>query len=135
MKHGNFTHGSLTELIKARHFDWVNPDVTDKRFPTPNRLWNDYEEFHFGENVSSEGVVKQIQAKGYEPANSHELLLWDRWNGKDAVVALGSVGRVGGNRFVLLLHASGSRWHLFLRWLVGDLPASYCFLAVRKSGS
>ncbi|MBI3685529.1 hypothetical protein HY250_03950 [Candidatus Azambacteria bacterium] len=123
----------LSELIKARNFDWVNPDITDERFPIPDRLWNDYKEFPFGENVSSEEAVKRMQAEGYEAANSHEFLLWDGWDGKSLVVALGSIARVGGHRHVLDLRRSGSKRSLSLRWLGSVWRASYRFLAVRKS--
>lgn len=130
MKHGSSAHIPIEKLIKARHFDHVNHDITNKRFPMPKRLRNNYKKFSFDKDVSSEEAVKRMRAEGYEPANSHELLLWKGWNGEDTVVALGSVGKIGNNRFVLLLHRSGIRWHLFLRPLVGDLSAKYCFLAV-----
>lgn len=130
MKYGNFIRTPLAELIGARHFDRINPDITNERFPIPNRMWNNYKEIFFEEDIPSKEAVERIQAEGYEPANSHELLLWKGWNGKDAVVALGSVAKVGNNRFVLLLHGSGIRRHLFVRRLVGDLSAGYSFLAV-----
>ncbi|MBI1755181.1 hypothetical protein HYR65_02770 [Candidatus Azambacteria bacterium] len=124
---------SLSELIKARNFDWVNPDITDNRFPAPDRLWNDYKEFPFEERVSSKEAVKRMRAEGYEPANSHELLLWDGWNGKDTVVALGSFAKVHGFRSVLYLLRYGSRRDLDLGWWDHDWHAHCRFLAVRKS--
>lgn len=124
----------LSDLIKARKFDWVNPDITDKQFPTPDRPWNDYKLFPpFEESVSSEEAVKRMQAEGYEPANSHELLLWDGWNEQDTVVALGSVAEVGGRRGVLYLNRNGSKRDLRLSWWGYDWLARYRFLAVRKS--
>ncbi|MEK7494218.1 MAG: hypothetical protein AAB630_03630 [Patescibacteria group bacterium] len=124
---------SLSELIKARHFDGVNPDITDKRFPAPDRLWNNYKEFHFGEEILSEEVVKRMQAEGYEPANSRELLLWDEWNNESTVVALGSVAKVDGTRIALYLcRGVFKRRSLCLGWWDGGWPAGCRFLAVRK---
>lgn len=135
MKYGNSTHGSLAELIEARKFNFMNPDITDKRFPTPDRLWNDYKGFCFGEKVSSEEAVKRMQAEGYESANSHELVLWDGWNGKDTVVALGSVTKVCGFRFVLGLNRDGSERDINLYCWGFGWNADYRFLAVRPSAS
>ena len=132
MKYGNFAHVPLIELIKARKFDRVSPDITDKRFPIPGRLWNDYKVFHFGEGVSSKEIVKRIQAGGYEPANSHELLLWEGWNGEDIVVALGSVAKIRGYRSVLYLDTKGLKWNLYFSWWGGIWDISCHFLAVRK---
>lgn len=123
---------SLSELIKARRFDSTDNCITDKRFPTPDRLWNDYKEFHFGENISSEKAVKQMRAEGYDPANSHELLLWNGWNGENFVIALGSVAQVSGSRRVLCLYRDGSGRSLGLRWWGGGWYAYDRFLAVRR---
>ena len=123
----------LSELVVARKFDRVNTNITDKLFPIPDRLWNDYREFHFGENIPSREAVGRMQEQGYEPANSHELLLWEEWNGKDAVVALGSFVRVDGNRPVLYLYRN---WlverSLYLSWWDGIWNTSCHFLAVRN---
>ena len=124
---------SISQLIKSHKFDWVNSDITDERFPIPDCLWNDYKEFHFGEDVSSEEAVKRMQAEGYEPANSHELLLWDGWNEESTVVALGSVAKVNGNRNALYLDRGGSRRNLNLGWWDDGWSARCRFLAVRKS--
>lgn len=133
VNHENSTFIPLTDLIKARKFDRVSHDITDEQFPTPDRLWNDYKEFHFGEIISSDGAVEQIQQEGYEPANSHELLLWDGWNGKDVVIALGSVADIHGNRPVLYLYKN---WHLrrnlYVGWWNGVWSTSCHFLGVRK---
>ncbi|MEK7520272.1 MAG: hypothetical protein AAB581_03475 [Patescibacteria group bacterium] len=123
---------SLTPLIKVRAFDWVNPDVTNERFPIPDRLWNDYKEFHFGENVSSEEAVQRMQAEGYEPANSHELLLWEGWNGQNLVIALGSSAQIGGERHVLCLSRYSARRGLGLFWWGHGWFADSRFLGVRK---
>lgn len=124
----------LSSLIKKRKFDWVNPDITDERFPIPDRLWNDYKLFHFGERVSSEEAVERMQKQGYEPANSHELLQWNDWNEEDfVVVALGSVAGVYGYRYVLCLHRCGLEYPLLLLYRWDDVWLDYYrFLAVRN---
>ena len=124
---------TLSQLIEKNKYYWVNPNITDERFPTPTRMWNDYKEFHFREYISSEEAVKRMQAEGYEPANSHELLLWDGWNGENWVVALGSVAKVRGDRRVLCLGRDWSGRCLDLGWLDDGWNAHYRFLAVRKS--
>ena len=133
MKHEDSAHPPLAELIKEQGFRWVSPDITNKRFPAPDRLWDDYRRFRFGKKVSSEEAIKRMKEQGYEPANSHELLLWEEWNGKDAVVALGSFVRVDGNRPVLYLYRN---WlverSLYLSWWDGIWNTSCHFLAVRN---
>lgn len=120
----------LTELIKAREFDLVSPGITDERFPAPNRLWNNYRWFHFGEGISSEEVVKRMQAEGYEPANSHELLSWDEWNEESIVIALGSSVRVNGNKPLLYLCRNGWARCLYLTGWYGIWNTHCHFLAV-----
>ena len=132
MKHEDSAHPPLAELIKEQGFRWVSPDITNKRFPAPDRLWDDYRRFRFGKKVSSEEAVKRMKEQGYEPANSHELVLWEGWNEKDAAVALGSVTKVGGYRSVLYLDRNGSKRDLYLSWWDDNWNASCHFLAVRN---
>src|SRR3989338_2331431 len=121
----------LSDLIKSR-FDWVNNAITNERFPAPDRLWNDYREFYFGD-ISSKEAVKRMKVKGYEPANSHDLLVWNGWDGENFVVALGSVAEVRGNRCVLCLGRYGLERSLNLSQWVNGWSAICRFLAVRKS--
>lgn len=131
MEHGSFTLTHLVELIRARRFDWVSPEITDKRFPTPNRRWNDYKEFHFGKNISSEEIVRQMHAEGYEPANSHELLSWDEWNEKGAIAALGSPTEINGHYYIPYFDKHGSKRYFLLDLWNLDWDAHFHFLAVR----
>lgn len=121
---------SLSSLIKAKNFEVVNPDITDNRFPAPNRLWNDYEEFPREANLS--WVVRRMQADGYEPANSHEFLLWEGWAGKH-VVALDSIAMVNGCPSVLeLFNYNVLRSLSLISW--NDILDTDCwFLGVRPS--
>lgn len=133
MTQRNLTLIHLTELIRTQELDQVSPEITDERFPTPDRLWNDYKKFRFEQHVLSEEAVKRMQAEGYEPANSHELLLWDEWNEEDSVVALGSFMEINGNRPVLYLYKDGWRRNLCFTWSDGVWNTSCHFLAVRRS--
>lgn len=130
---GNSTIAPLEILIRAQKFDQVNPEITNELFPIPDRVWNNYVEFHFGEFISSEEAVERIRAEGYEPANSHELLLWNRWNGENPVIALGSLTKIDGRKKVLSLHSFWSRRCLDLILRDNIWIAYRChFLGVRK---
>lgn len=123
----------LSTLIESKKFDWVNSNITDTLFPAPKEIKNDFKVFHFNKYVSSEDAVKEMEKEGFRPANIYELLSWKDWNGEDTVVALGSVGRVGGDRNVPHLGRDGSRRYLALRWWANDGGAHCRFLGVRKS--
>src|ERR1700744_2019666 len=126
---------TLKSLIKSKKFDWANPNITEDTFPlTPIRS-SDYKLYHFDRYISSEDAIKEMEKEGYVPANIHELLLWKDWNDKDWVVALGSVGKVDGNRLVPCLDGSGSGRGLYL-YRFGDVwSSSYRLLAVRNLSS
>ena len=129
----NFTCVSLAALIKTRKFDWVDPSITSEHFSIPDRLYTNYILFHFGKYTSSKEAVKRMQVAGYEPANFHELLLWEEWNGKDVVVALGFILEVHNSSHTPFLQGDGSKRYLYLDRLDHDWSANCCFLAVLKS--
>lgn len=126
------TKTSLAFLIKGRKFDWVNENITVKNFP-PQEVSTDFKLYHFGRYISSEAAIEEMKKDGYKPANIYELLLWPDWNGKDWVVALGSVCKVDGNRYVACLLGDDSGRRLYLLWFDGDWGGSYRCLAVRNS--
>ena len=123
---------SLESLIKVKHFDWTNSLITEDVFPIEIRKHKGYKLFHFDRYISSEDAVKEMEKEGYSPANIAELLLWKDWNDKDWVVALGSVGKVGGSRRVPGLDEDGSERGLRLYDWVYDWVARYRFLGVRN---
>ena len=121
---------SLTSLIKEKEFDWVNSNITDTLFPEPKEIRNDFKLFHFDKYFSSEDAIKELEKYGWRAANAWELLSWKDWNGKDWVVALGSVGEVHGDHLVPSLDGGSSKRYLDLDWW-GDDWSSFCrFLAV-----
>lgn len=115
----------------TKRFNYVNPDI-EKNFSLEKREHKGYKLFHFEKFISSENAIKEIEKEGYLPANLKELLDWKKWNEKDWVVALGSVGEVCGCRFVPYLYGGVSGRSLSLRCWVGDWDADFRFLAVRN---
>ena len=122
---------SIEKLIGMRKLDWVGNGITDKRFPTPARIKTNCKAFNFGIENSSAEAIAQMRMEGYEQANSHELLLWDEWNEKTAVVALGSVAN--DNKVLCLDNCSGGLilcsltvidWRMDLFYLLGVLKSS-----------
>lgn len=126
---------NLSSLIDMRKFDYVNSDITEKLFPFPNEVWNNYKLFHFDKDISSEDAIKEMEKEGYRAANIYELLLYLDWNEKDWIVALGSVAGVYGGRYVPCLGKSDSERHLGLSNWDDGWPAYYRFLAVRNLSS
>ena len=126
---------NLSQLIKKNKFDYINSNITDSLFPAPIELRTDYKLFHFDKNLSFDDAVKEMQKEGYEPANIYELLSWNKWNGKDWIVALGSVVKVGDGRSVPCLGEGDSGRSLHLPWWGGGWGARYRFLAVRNLSS
>lgn len=122
---------TLERLIKARKFDWVNPDITSANFP-PQEIRKDFKLFHFDRVMTSKEAIAEMKKEGYEPANIYELLNWKDWNGKDFVVALGSGWRdPHGRRRVPYLGLWLGERKLNLSWLDDRWFARCRFLAVR----
>lgn len=125
----------LSSLIKEKKFDYVNSDITDTLFSVPKEIGTDFKLYHFDRYISSEDAIKEMEKDGYKPANIYELLTWTGWNDNDWVVALGSVGKVDGDRRVPYLDGSGSRRDLHLRWFGLGWDALCRFLGVRNLSS
>jgi hypothetical protein len=130
---------SLPEMIAAGRYDWANSDITAKRFPTAETGTKEIvvEVAHFGCNMSSEDVVKELAKRGLRPANLAELLAYGaaypEEQRKYPIVALGSVARVFGWRGVPYLFEVGSERRLSLDWWGGGWGGRYRFLTVRNS--
>ncbi len=117
----------ISQLIELRELSCTNLGDMDSLFPSPNRIWNKYKLFDIGDFISSENAVLYIQTKGYEPANSHELLLWNEWNGEDSVVA------VGNRLSIVLCLDNNKRLICCYRDVFNWDPFVYRFLAVSNS--
>ena len=136
---------SLEEMIRDCSFDWVNGDITAKRFPIKGTGADEWEfkMFHFDHSISSEDAVAGINADDmvnpWQPAGIEHLLTYGKHNPKEQlqypIIALGSVGEVGGDRFVPCLGEDDSERRLNLDWWDGDWYADCRFLGVRKKVS
>ena len=136
---------SLDEMIKAGNYDWVDSGITAKRFPIKSTGADEWEfkMFHFDRSISSEDAVAGIKADDsanpWQPAGIEHVLTYGKENPEEQrkypIVALGSVGGVGGNRYVPYLGGHDSERGLRLRWWDGDWGACCRFLGVRKKVS
>ena len=133
---------SLDRMIKAGKYDWVNSDITEERFPVnsiADAEW-EFKMFHFDRSISSPdavtGITTDDATNPWQPAGIEHLLTYGKNNPdeqrKHPIVALGSVGKVGGNRSVPCLSRDDSRRDLSLNAWGGDWDARCRFLAVRK---
>jgi hypothetical protein len=128
----------MTKLkISDCKFDWVNSAITDTLFDEPQEVFTEYDVVTISKPMSPEEVITQMEKEGYRPANFQELLAYSQkeWNGKDTVVALGSVAEVSGGRLVPYLCRGVSERSLGLLWWDRDWSSSCCFLRVRNSVS
>lgn len=116
----------------TKDFDWVNSDI-EANFPLEERKHGEYKLFHFDRYISSEDAIEEMKKKGYVPVTLLELLEWKKWNGKDWVVALGSVAEVDGRLYVPYLGGDGSERYLYLGWWGDVWDAYYRFLGVALS--
>jgi len=129
---------SLKEMISAGKYDWVNDDITEKRFPIKGSGSSEtYSELvHFDRNISSKGAVNDLDKQGLRPADIAEILAFGAAfpdeQRKYPIMELGSVARVCGLRYVAFLDRDGSERGLSLcRW-DGYWLADCRFLAARK---
>ena len=129
----------LSAMIKAGKYDWVNSDITEKNFP-PTREEGvqpvTLELIHFDRAISSEDALAELDTMGFRPANLEELLAfgakYSEEQRKYPIVALGSVWRRLGDRYVPILWDDSNGRRLRLRWFAGAWYSGYRFLAVRK---
>lgn len=132
---------SLEVMIVAGNYDWKNNDITAKRFPLKSEGAEQFEAkiFHFDRNISSEQVVEQIKAAGWEPGKIEHLLAFGEKypdeQRKYPIIALGSVAEVDGDRSVPYLHVRDRERSLNLRWWGSGWSGHCRFLAVRKLSS
>lgn len=132
----------FTTMIAECGNNWVNDDITEKRFPITSEddgEW-EYDLWDPKDSVSSLNAVERMKGDDKEnpwlPARTAHLLAFGKINPdaqrKNPIVALGSVARVGGSRGVLCLgkDCSGRNLHLF--WWDGGWGDRCRFLRVRK---
>ena len=131
----------LVEAIAEGAFDWKNDDITSKNFKNADHEKGEatlkVKLFHFGRDMSSEDVVKEMDKDSFRPATLRELVAFaakfpDEQR-KYAIVGLGSVMERDGDRDVPCLDLLGHERGLDLSWWGGGWGGYYRFLAVSKS--
>lgn len=136
---------TLPDMIAAGRFDWVNDDITPKRFPIKGTGIVEMETkvFHFNRYISSKDAVAAIKADDtqnpWEPAPIEALLAYAAKHPDEQrqypIIGLGSVAEVRGHRNVPYLYRLGAERRLRLHWWDYDWSGNYRFLAVRKLSS
>ena len=130
---------SVENAVKLGQYNWTNGDITGKNFPTTRtgKVEVVVELIRFNCAISTKDAQRELDQRGYRPAELHELLAfgekYPELQRQFPIVALGSVwqGR-DGDRDVPCLVGDGSGRGLDLGW-VGDDWCEVCrFAAVRK---
>lgn len=129
---------SLSAMIAAGNYDWVNSDISEKNFPVKGqgKVELNTELIHYDKSMGSDDIVRDMESRNLRPATLPELLAFgETYPDKQRefpVVALASVWQAWfGFRYVAYL-SLGSRRSLFLFVWSGDWCGDYRFLAVRK---
>jgi len=129
----------LNAMIVEGSYDWVNDDITAERFPIvgEGRVELKAHLIHFNRVIGSDDVEKELEKMGKRPGKIEELLAFGRtypeMQRKFPILALGSVARIRGVRFVPYLSKDGSERELDLDWRDSGGWDEYCrFLAFDK---
>jgi len=130
---------SVENAVKLGQYNWTNGDITGKNFPTTRtgKVEVVVELIRFNCAISTKDAQRELDQRGYRPAELHELLAfgekYPELQRQFPIVALGSVWRGRrGYRYVPCLDGDGSERSLDLDWIGGDWYEVYRFAAVRK---
>ncbi|MBI1956993.1 MAG: hypothetical protein HYS44_00845 [Candidatus Niyogibacteria bacterium] len=130
---------SLAEMIAAGHYDWVNNDITAKRFPVKGEgvVNVEIQLVHLNCTMESDDILRELDTMGLRPATIEELLAFGAKypdiQCEFPIVALGSVcRRVLGHRRVPCLGWNGAGRRLGLYWFGLRWSGGCRFAAVRK---
>lgn len=129
---------SLTEMIKAGKYDWVNDDIDSKHLSLKGKGKHELSAtlFHFDRYIKSDDAIAKMDKQGYRPAAIEELLaLGEKYpdlQREFLIVALGSVWWDLGYRGVPCLDQSSSDRDLGLYRFSGEWDPHCRFLALRK---
>ncbi|MCB9802925.1 hypothetical protein H6761_02825 [Candidatus Nomurabacteria bacterium] len=129
--------GDISENVRFGNYDWSNSDINDRNFQADERHQCEIIFKHFDKSMSTDAVLKALDAEGLRPATMSELLAlgieYPELQRQFPIVALGSVWQsLSGHRYVGYLNGLVSGRGLFLSW-VGSGWLGYCrFAAVRK---
>jgi len=125
-------------MIKAGHYNHVNPDITAENFPVSeeDRVKLNSVLVHFNQTITSEEAIEKFQKMRLRPATLPELLVFgvkyfeEQYNFQ--IIALGSVWRGSHiRRRVPYLNGWLDRRVLGLAWAGFGWDVGCRFLAVR----
>ncbi|MDQ5938885.1 MAG: hypothetical protein QG603_824 [Patescibacteria group bacterium] len=128
---------SIDELVKQGNYNWADDSINDRNFKADEMHQTEVFLKHFGQNMSTETVLKALDADGLRPATMSELLefgsRYPELQRQFAIVALGSLWRdATGIRYDGCLYGSADERELGLRGVVNGWNGDYRFAAVRK---
>lgn len=130
----------IAEMVRAGKYDYVNSDITDKRFPKKQNsgaVETSPDLVHLNKVVSTDEALRELNARGLRPATLEELLAfgaaYPEEQRKFSIVGLGSSWLDPlGHRRVPVLWGNSSGRDLSLYWREDDWNSGYRFLAIRK---
>ena len=130
---------TLQQMIANGKYDYVNSDINQSNFPVSGNGKQEVvvELVHYGRDMETDDVLKDLESKGMRPAILPELLAFGATHTEKQrefpIVALGSVwrGRDGGRRVPCLGRCGSGRW-LRLYWDDEGWGDGCRFAAVRK---
>lgn len=129
---------TLTEMISAGNYDWVNSEINQDRLLVQDSVEAiNIELIHYDKHMKADDIILDLDTRGLRPATLPELLAFGATYMKEqrkfSIVALGSVwlGRHS-LRYALYLGSNdfGRKLNLSL-WDIG-WDSDYLFAAVRK---
>lgn len=135
---------TLQQMIANGKYNYANSNITSGNFPMTGNGKQEVivELVHYGRDMATDDVLKDLESKGMRPAILPELLAFGATNPEKQrefpIIALGSVWHDrGGDRSVPYLGRDGSRRELNLgwgdgRWGDGRWDDDCRFAAVRK---
>ena len=128
---------SINDLVKQGNYGWSNSDINDGNFQADEMHQSEVILKHFDKDMSTEAVLKALDADGLRPATMSELLelgiRYPELQKQFPIVALGSVWRCpSGGRYVGCLCCYVGQRKLSLDWVDGDWDDGCRFAAVRK---
>jgi len=130
---------SVEDGVKAGRYNWSNPNITSKNFPTKRKgtAVVEVELVHFNRYIWTAEILHKLDKMGCRPAELHELLAFGEKHPEAQqefpVIALGSVWRDrNGHRNVPYLYEFGSKRLLGLDWIEEAWIRICRFAAVRK---
>ena len=116
---------SINDLVKQGNYGWSNSDINDGNFQADEMHQAEVILKHFDKDMSTEAVLKALDADGLRPATMSELLefssRYPELQKQFPIVALGSFWQgPGGRRCVGYLYYFGGPRELSLLWVGRD---------------